>query len=217
MNVIVRMGILVLVVLGLAACGAAEGSTTGEAASSATAVAPAADINLTDEMKLMLGTMKLDEVSLPPDAEQASELLLLWQAYQSLATSDTAASQEMEAVLAQIERAMTAEQLAAIAAMDLDQEDLNGLMESFRQETTTGEGSSGDGFLFSGGEPPAGGPGRLVIQGEAPAGGPPAGAEGLSPEMQATAQAGMATRAGNPSALFLLRPLIAELQTLAKG
>lgn len=221
-----RVGFLTVVALGMAACGASG----AEEASPATAVSSSAGgaasqqalagVTLTDEMVLMLGTMKLDEVGLAPDADQASGLLLLWQAYQSLGTSDTAAPQEMEAVLAQIESAMTEEQTAAIAAMDLDQEDLSGFMGSFRQESAAGQGSSGDGFFFSGGEIPGGaaGPGGgLVI----PPGGPPGGfttgdgGEGLSPEMRATALAGRTARAGNLSALFLLRPLIAELQALA--
>jgi hypothetical protein len=178
---------------------------------------------LTDEMALMLGTLKLDEVGLAPDSAQASELLLLWQAYQSLATSDTAASQEMEAVLKQIRQAMTDEQLAAIAGMDLDSEDLRGLMESFRQEAAAGDPRSAEGFFPGGGQPPAGGgppvgPGGGFVPQGGPSGGSfGGGGEGLDPEMQATAQAGRTARSGSPSALFLLRPLIAELQGLAGG
>jgi hypothetical protein len=180
-------------------------------------------------MRLMLGTMKLDEVGLEPDAAQASDLLLLWQAYRSLATSDTAAPQEIEAVLGQIEKTMTAEQVAAIAAMDLDQEDLSALLESSRQDAASGDGSF-DGFpgggpggpaggAGGGFAPPGGGPGGDFIPPNGGAGVSPGGfgggESGLSPEMQATAQAGRSAGGGAQGGLFLLRPLIAELQALA--
>jgi hypothetical protein len=136
--------------------GGAASTTAAGAESGVSENAP--DMVLTDEMALMLGTLKLDEVGLAPDSAQASELLLLWQAYQSLATSDTAASQEMEAVLKQIQQAMTDEQLAAIGGMDLDSEDLRGLMESFRQEAAAGDSRSAEGFFPGGGQPPERGP-----------------------------------------------------------
>jgi hypothetical protein len=95
------MGLLLMVALGLAACSTEGAIQATEASTSGGGVDAAAEavtgIALTDEMALMLGTMKLDDVGLAPDAGQASELLLLWQAYLSLATSDTAAGQ-VEAV-----------------------------------------------------------------------------------------------------------------------
>ncbi|MBF8256138.1 MAG: hypothetical protein HW375_1045 [Anaerolineales bacterium] len=156
MKSVLRRALLVGLALGLAACGAGGAEGTGQTTGSTPAPAVSGDaatsgVALTDEMRLMLGTMKLDEVGLEPDAAQASDLLVLWQAYRSLATSDTAAPQEIEAVLGQIEKTMTAEQVAAIAAMDLDQEDLSALLESSRQDAAGGDGSF-DGF-------PGGGPG----------------------------------------------------------
>jgi hypothetical protein len=53
--------------------------------------------------------------------EQASTLLPLWQALQGTALQNQA---EVNAVLGQIERAMTAEQLQTIAAMRLTQENM---------------------------------------------------------------------------------------------
>jgi hypothetical protein len=210
---------------------AADLEPTGETAAAA-ADASGADLGgrLSDEATLMLGTMKLDEVGLAPDAVQASSLLLLWQAYQSLAMSDTTAPVEIDAVLDQIEGTMTEAQLDAIAAMSLDEEDMGAFMDEFRTSVPDGGGEGQPSFNPQGG----GGPGGGFTPGQGPAGGPPAGfappegggafgggglggGGGFSPEQQATAEAGMATRAGNRSALFVLRPLIAELQTLANG
>jgi len=183
-------------------------------------------------MELMLGTLKLDEVDLAPDAAQAAGLLTLWQAYQSLATSDTAASQELDAVLGQIEETMAEEQLAAIAAMDLDQDDLAVFMDAYREEAAaSGEspagGSFGRGVGGPGGDfiPPEGGfaqsPAGFGPRDGSGGGGfaPPTGEDigGLNPEMQATAQASRSAGIGNRGALFLLQPLIAELQSLAGG
>jgi hypothetical protein len=232
MSLVSRSGLSVVVALTLAACGAGGEADSVQTTGSASAIgggAATSGVVLTDEMRLMLGTMKLDEVGLEPDAAQASDLLVLWQAYRSLATSDTAAPQEIEAVLGQIEKTMTAEQVAAIAAMDLDQEDLSALLESSRQDAASGDGSF-DGF--PGGGP--GGPGGGAAGGFAPPGGgaggdfiPPDGGagpasggfggsdSGLNPEMQATAQAGRLAGGGAQGGLFLLRPLIAELQALA--
>lgn len=245
MSLVSRSGLLVMVALTLAACGVGGEADSLQTAGSASAVGGGAATSgeaLTDEMRLMLGTMKLDEVGLEPDATQAADLVVLWQAYRSLVTSDTAAPQEIEAVLGQIEKAMTAQQTAAIAAMQIDQEDLTAFLESSRQDAASGDGSF-DGFL--GGGP--GGPGGGAAGGFAPPGGgagggftPPDGAlpigpggagggaggpafggggggafEGLNPEMLATAQAGRAAGAGNRGALFLMQPLITELQALA--
>jgi outer membrane lipopolysaccharide assembly protein LptE/RlpB len=230
---------LLLAALGLAACGAAGEENPEVTTAASTAVvgseAAASDVILTDEMALMLGTMKLDEVGLAPDAAQATRLLTLWQAYQSLTTSDTAASQELEAVMAQIRETMTTEQHAAIGAMDLDQEDLTVFMEAYREEAAAsgespfegafGMGGPGGDFVppEGGSAPPAGGfgprdgsgGGAFVSPDGAPGGGFGGEGSGMSPEMQATAQAGRGAGARNRGSLFLLRPLIAELQVLA--
>jgi hypothetical protein len=131
-----RRWLLVVVALGLAACGAGGAAGAGQTTASTSAPAVSSDaatsgIALTDEMRLMLGTMKLDEVGLEPDAAQASNLLVLWQAYRSLATSDTAAPQEIEAGADREDN----DGRAGGRCGDGSQEDLTGLLESFRQPT----------------------------------------------------------------------------------
>jgi hypothetical protein len=221
MSLVSRSGLLVMVALTLGACGAGGAADSLQTTGSASAVGGDAATSgeaLTDEMRLMLGTMKLDEVGLEPDATQAADLVVLWQAYRSLVTSDTAAPQEIEAVLGQIEKAMTAQQTAAIAAMQLDQEDLSAFLESSRQDVSDGDNFSFDGVPGGGPGGPAGGAAGGFAPPDAGAGGSGGfgGSEsGLSPEMQATAQAGRSAGGAAQGGLFLIRPLIAELQALA--
>ncbi len=156
--------------------------------------------------------------------------MVLWQAYRSLATSDTSAPQEIEAVLGQIEKTMTAEQVAAIEAMDLGQEDLSVFLEAFRQSIAAGDSDGAGGFFL--GQGGAGGEGGgftppdgvLLIGPNGPgggAGGPAFGGGGggaieeINPEMLATAQAVRGSSPAGRGGLFLLGPLIAELQALA--
>ena len=75
--------------------------------------------------QLMLGTMQLEETGNAVTPEQAQALLPLWKALQGGVT----AQQEVAAVLKQIEGTMTSEQLDAIAAMQLTQEDLRTWMQ----------------------------------------------------------------------------------------
>ncbi len=70
--------------------------------------------------QLALGTLELEGTEEAVTADQAATLLPLWQALQGGVTVEA----EVNAVLAQIERTMTTEQLQAIAAMQLTQKDI---------------------------------------------------------------------------------------------
>jgi hypothetical protein len=89
-------------------------SQPGQGTDANTALLPAA--------KLAIGTIKLEGTDQAVTTEQAAELLTLWQAYQSLSRSDTTAAVELEALVSQIEKAMTSEQTTAIDAMNLTQQ-----------------------------------------------------------------------------------------------
>ncbi len=65
--------------------------------------------------------MKLDGSQNAVDSQTAAQLLPLWKAVRSLSASDGAAAEEIQAVYRQIEESMSAEQIQAIAAMQLDQ------------------------------------------------------------------------------------------------
>ena len=75
--------------------------------------------------QLLLGTMQLEGTEQAVTPEQAATLLPLWRAMQGGVTAQT----EVNALLKQIEGTMTQEQLQAIAAMQLTQEDLQAWME----------------------------------------------------------------------------------------
>jgi hypothetical protein len=101
-------------VLVLTACGKAQSASTTATATTA----------LSQEGQLLVGTIKLDSTSLAVSADQAKQLLPLWETLQSLASSGTAASQEVDAVVSQIKSNMSAEQISSITAMNLTQQDL---------------------------------------------------------------------------------------------
>jgi hypothetical protein len=137
--------------------------------------------------QLMLGTLLLEDTEHAVTPEQARTLLPLWQALQA---GGVTAQAEVNAVLKQIEGEMTHEQLQAIAAMQLTQEDMRTWMEEQGLGTQGGfPGARGDlteeerealrATAQAGGGMPGGGEGM-----------PPGGGE-MPPEM-ATRQAEMA-------------------------
>jgi hypothetical protein len=149
--------------------------------------------SLTIEGQLALGTIKLDDTSLAVSEEQAAELLILWQAYQSLNNSDIAASAEVMAVLNQIQDTMTAGQIAAISEMKLTADSMTALIEEGELVFGRGGfgsrgGDGGDGGGFPGGAFPGGIPGQRP--GGGPGGGLPGGGFGnISEDDIATRQA----------------------------
>ena len=161
------MPMLALAAIVLAGCGGggeaavAPADEGGSGASGSvvldTSYADALDVR----SQLMLGTMQLEGTGNAVTAEQAKALLPLWQALQGGVT----AQDEVDAVLKQIEGTMTSEQVAAIAAMQLTQDDLQGWMQSQGLELGAGQGSPGE-------------PGQA-----SPGGGQPGDGQELSPEM----------------------------------
>ena len=129
------------------------------------------------ESQLILGTLMLEDTDQAVGAEQAAELLPLWQMQKTLAADDTASDGEKLALIEQIQEAMTAEQIRSIAEMRLTQQDLfaymqqAGLVQRPQYAGTPGASASGGGGYTGG----AGGP--MTFEG----GGPPAGFEGGGP------------------------------------
>jgi hypothetical protein len=70
--------------------------------------------------QLLLGTLALDGTGLAITAEQAAQLLPLWQALRGTSKTGGSSQQEINALLSQIEGVMSAEQLAAIKEMKLN-------------------------------------------------------------------------------------------------
>lgn len=81
--------------------------------------------------QLAFGTLELDGSANAISAEQARVLLPLWQAVLSLSGDTTTAEEELTAVQDQIVAAMTAEQLQAIAAMQVTNTELNSFYAEF--------------------------------------------------------------------------------------
>ena len=118
--------VIILVVV-LSACGSAQ---TADATATASA-------SISMEEQLLVGTIKLESTSLAVTSAQADELLPLWETLQSLASSSTAATQEVDAVVSQIESSMSAEQISSITAMKLSQQDLLAATADAGATTTT--------------------------------------------------------------------------------
>jgi len=208
-----------ILLLALVACGgtSSSGSTTSDSTGETGGTADNSTA-LSEEMELLIGTFKLEETDLAVSSDQASQLLPLWQTLQSLATSDTAAAEEIAAVVNQIKGTMTSQQIDAITAMNLTQQDVMSVMNetglsandsSASSTSSASSGSSQSGFPAGGGDPgAAGGP---------PAGGDPAGMGGgqqLEPGQIATLQAS-GTQSGGASSQIptsLLNALIELLQ-----
>jgi hypothetical protein len=93
--------------------------------------------------QLILGTLLLEETTEAITPAQAATLLPLWQALQG---GSLQGQTEVNAVLGQIERAMTPEQLSAITAMQLTREDLTVWLEEQGFDLPRGPaGEGGDG------------------------------------------------------------------------
>ncbi len=135
----IKISLLIFVLITsllIAACSKANATTT--AGSTQTGDPGASALPLVSQ--LAVGTLKLEDTELAVTPEQAAELLPLWQAYQSLSASDTAATVEIEALVAQIQETMTAEQTQSIEAMQLTNQQMMELMQ------TLGIGGGGGGF-----------------------------------------------------------------------
>ncbi|MBN2116009.1 MAG: hypothetical protein JW730_05550 [Anaerolineales bacterium] len=180
-------------ILTLTACGGA--SNEADPASAPQGGPSAGALPATTQ--LIIGTLKLEGTAQTVTAEQAAELLPLWQTLQALSDSDTAADQEKEALIAQIQETMTAEQMQAITAMNLTREDMASIMQeqgmamgnSQSSNTRSGNSSrnSGGGFGPGGGGPPD--EMRMPAGGGMPPGGFGGESQNLSQDQIATAQA----------------------------
>ncbi|MFZ2098072.1 MAG: hypothetical protein WAV05_15675 [Anaerolineales bacterium] len=176
-NLLLIFTLLILVVL-LAACSSNTSQSTSTESSTSSNSAPTGT-NLSQVNVLLVGTLKLEDTDQAVSADQAAQLLSLWQAYRSLSTSQTAAEAEVDALLKQIESTMTADQMQAIQAMSLTSTDMMDLMQSLGggmilRGTPNPQSTPGVDFPstgFQGGNPPSG---DVQIN----PGGPPSGSTG---------------------------------------
>lgn len=119
--------------------------------------------------QLVIGTLKLDGTEQAVTADQANELLVMWQVYADLTSSDTTAQQEIDGLVEQIQETMTTEQMKAISAMGLTQQEVFALIQEqgvglgqARQSSNNSDPQNGSGFTppdggIAGGPPDGGG------------------------------------------------------------
>jgi hypothetical protein len=199
----------------LVAC-SKTGGTTGTSATST---------SLSTVAELLVGTFKLEDTDLAVSSDQAKQLLPLWQTLQELSSSNTAATEEINAVVDQIKSSLTSQQMDKITAMKLSQPDMLSIMSqagvSPNGASTTATPMVLNG-LTSGGATQGGGPqgGDAAGGGGLPSGGFPAGGDpgmGAGPGGQAaTPQAVQSGGMGNQVPPPLLNALIELLQNKIK-
>lgn len=234
--------LLLSLILLLAACSVLPGATGSSSSLTDTQGQnqqnqPPDMTNLPVEQKLVIGTLKLEGTNQAVTAEQAKMLLPLWKAVKSMSSASNTSSEEMNALYAQIQEAMTPEQVQAIKDMSMSMEDTQALMKEYGAEMP-GPGGNADpmGNLSEDeratriAEFRARGGGRQG--GDMPGGGPPSGGfqpGGALPEggFQGGNGQGSANAQGTPVApqggrgfrggmnLLLIDPLIKLLQERA--
>ena len=194
---VVNIGLIMIFIL--AACS----SKSDSSASTESTVSNAQDsTSLSQVNMLLVGTLKLDGTDQAISAEEAAQLLPLWQGYRSLSNSQTSAEAEVDALLKQIENTMTSDQMQAIKDMNLTSTDMMDLMQSVgggmgpqgtpNPQSTPGFDFPSGGFQF--GAPPSG-----DAQGGAggPSGGSTGGTTRTFPQAGANMQGGPGGDAGS--------------------
>jgi hypothetical protein len=123
------------------------------------------------ETQLVIGTLQLEGTEQAVTGEQAKELLPMWQVYQELNSSSTAAQAEIDGLVEQIQETMTSDQMNAITTMELTQSDIFAFIQE-QEISVGGSQRSSSSTQSSGGiAPPDGGgapPEAVMIGGGAP-------------------------------------------------
>jgi len=214
------IGLVLLLVVGvLVGCSGEQAtpSPAGEGAADAY-TSDALDTSYPDALnassQLALGTIQLEETGDNVTPEQAAALLPLWQALQGGVTAQA----EVNALLKQIEGTMTQEQLEAIAAMQLTQDEMRAWMQS------QGLGLGADGVPGGGMRGDLSEEEREELRATREAGGSPGGGPGANlseeerEELRATREAGGSPggsgAGGRPGQFIILLDPLIELLTL---
>ena len=204
MKKVITISMVTIFALLLVACGgsASAQSNNGSRQNNGNSSAP-----LPQSTKLLVGTLKLEGTSQAVTADQAAKLIPLWQLFKSLEASSTAASQEVDATVQQIQATMTTEQIQAIDTMNITRRDEFTTLQQMGLAPTNfsgtpepgsnGSRTQGQGGGFGGGGFGGGNPGSFPEGGQ--------GNRNFNPSQIATAQASRA-QGGNanrvPSALI---------------
>ncbi len=217
--------VLLLLALVATACGSASNAnSTNRSFNRQNGSATTGELPATTQ--LIIGTLKLEGTDQVVTAKQANDLLPLWQTMKVLSESDTAAQQEKDALISQIQETMTPKQMQAITDMKLTRADMftflqgQGAVAGNNSTSSTGGQNSnsqnrnsssssrrsgqGGGFFAGGGPSPDGG-----FSGGA------FGGQGQNARAVATAQASRQQRSGSFLPPALINALIEYLQKKA--
>ena len=212
MSYMKRIGMLFVVLLMLTACG--SNTAVVDEINKMELTADYAEDALSVAQQLTLGSLLLEETDLAVDAEQALDLVPYWKLYKSLLESDTTASEELEALVKEIQEIMTDDQVNYIADLQLTQEDMTTLVEELgivdqtmrpegmEEGAAAGQGGLGGGLGGGGGTPEEGIPGE--------------GDATMDPELIATKQAEREAAGGGQSSRMTI-PLLEALISLLEG
>jgi hypothetical protein len=213
-----KIATLMVFMLTLTACGAASNGTQQAAPGQQEGSLPIQE-------QILIGTFKLEGTDQAVTPQQASQLIPLWQVYKDLSTSDTAAQEEIDGLIQQIQETMTPEQMQAIKDMNITRQDIftvmqdQGIAQGRNQgngNRQNGQNGNGGGFAFG---PPDGGPSGGFGGGEPgrfPGGGQGGGS--FTPEQIATAQAAREQAGGfNRIPTGLIDALVQFLQKKASS
>jgi hypothetical protein len=206
-----------LVSLLLSACSAVSqgGQALAAQNSGNTALSGSNTRELSQAMKLALGTFKLDKTDNPVDPAEATQLLFLWKGMCNLSQEQSVANEEVQGLIKQIQDTMKPEQIAAINAMNLSFQDIAaiaketgldlgsfggqagnlspGAQATFQAARQSGGGGGG----FGGGQiPGAGGGGNRQGGGIPGAGGPPVSSTNTSNTSQTRGTGGSFQKLG---------------------
>ena len=225
---------LILAACGSSASTAAAQNSAGGGTPNGVALGTSYDNAASVELQLLAGTMKLEGTNLAVTADQAAILLPLWKQVQSLGqdmgpgqggpsqTQDSATpaaasagsdtQTQIDGLLNQIQAAMNAEQIQAIAEMQITQDSILSVMQT-KGSTMGGNGGPGGNGQAPQGTPPAGGEGN----GQPAQVTPPAGGGGNGGALQGTPPAGSPSMQGGGMEMILVNALIQLLQNRIAG
>ncbi len=151
---------LVLLTLTLTAC-ASNSRGSGSAPSGNSSA-----VELPVQTKLILGTINLEETDYAITAEQAEQLLPMFYVLQDLNESDTAAQEEIDGLVNQIQETLTDDQLQAIDDMSLSMQDMFAIIRGSSGNSSSSDASSASSGVGGGfGDPPDMGSGGFPVGG----------------------------------------------------
>ncbi len=97
-------------------------------------------VQLSPQMRLIVGTMSLEKAGLNLSAEQANSLLPLWKVMKNLLGSETSAQAEIDALFTQIQSEFSAEQLSYLENFTMSQEEYQAIIAEYVPEDLLNSG-----------------------------------------------------------------------------